>query len=384
MLNFDYYRPTRILFGKGMISQLSGQLPRDKKILVIYGGGSVKTNGVYDQVVAALEGFNYTEFWGIEPNPEYETCMRAVELIKRKGAEFLLSVGGGSALDATKFIAAAAKYEGEDPYDIITKGAEVKAALPLGDVITLPATGSEMNGNSVISRASMGTKLFFASEKVYPQFSIIDPETTFSLPVRQTVNGVVDTFVHTMEQYCTYDVNTPLQDEWMLGLMRVLISEAPKVLADPNDYDARANLFWCATCGLNFFMSLGCVQDWSTHNIGHELTAAYGLDHAQALAVVLPRLLQTQKANKAEKLAKIAREVFCHAEENEIKAAGVAIYKIEEFFGSIGMKTHLSDYGVDRAEAAEKTRRNLAARGVRLGEHANITADVAYEIIMGS
>jgi NADP-dependent alcohol dehydrogenase len=241
-----------------------------------------------------------------------------------------------------------------------------------------------MNGNSVISRAATGRKASFVSEKVYPQFSIIDPETTFTLPLRQTLNGVVDTFVHVMEQYCTYDVNTPLQDEWMLGLMRVLIDEAPKVLKNPEDYDTRANIFWCATCGLNHFMSVGCVQDWSTHMIGHELTAEYGLDHAQSLAIILPRLLQNQKSNKAGKLAQIARKVFGLTEENEIKAAGVAIYKIEEFFGSIGMKTHLRDYGICAHEAAEQAREKLSARDVHFGEHGNITADMVYEIIMGS
>jgi NADP-dependent alcohol dehydrogenase len=384
MNNFEYYRPTRLVFGKGQIEQLSALLPIGKKILVTFGSGSVKENGVYDQVKKALDGFDFIEFWGIEPNPEYETCMRAIKLAKKENADFLLAVGGGSVLDATKFIAAGVKFAGEDPYDIILKQLPVADALPLASVITLPATGSEMNGNSVISRAQMRLKASFASEKVYPRFSIIDPSTTFSLPVRQTVNGIVDTFVHVMEQYCTYDVNTPLQDEWMLGLMRTLINESPKVLADPNDYDARANIFWCATCGLNHFMSLGCVQDWSTHIIGHELTAEYGLDHAQALAIVLPRLLQTQKANKAQKLTKMARELFNVQDGNEIKAAGVAIYKIEEFFASIGMKTHLHDYGIDRTQAAELVRTKLAMRNVHLGEHKNITADTAFEIIMGS
>ncbi|MDR1167649.1 MAG: iron-containing alcohol dehydrogenase [Heliobacteriaceae bacterium] len=384
MNNFEYYRPTRILFGKGMISQLSSLLDKAQKILLLYGGGSVKKNGVYEQVAKALEGYNYSEFGGIEPNPEYETCMKAVELVKRENIEFILAVGGGSTLDAAKFIAAAAKYEGKDPYDIITEEYEVKDALPVGDVITLPATGSEMNGNSVISRASTGRKAAFVSEKVYPEFSIIDPQTTFSLPVRQTVNGIVDTFVHTMEQYCTYDVNTPLQDEWMLGLLRTLIQEGPKALAKPEDYDARANIFWCATCGLNHFMSLGCVQDWATHQIGHELTAFYGLDHGQSLAIILPRLLQNQKLSKSEKLAKLARNVFGVEESVDLKAAGVAIYKIEEFFNFIGMKTHLADYGIDAGEAAEQARKALAMRNVKLGEKGAVTADTAFEIIRNS
>jgi NADP-dependent alcohol dehydrogenase len=384
MNNFDFYNPVRVIFGKGTIAALSKYLDRSKKIMLIYGGGSIKENGVYDQVVKALEGFNYIEFGGIEPNPEYETCMKAVGLIKNEGVEFLLSVGGGSTLDATKFIAAAAKYEGEDPYDIIVKEAPVNDALPLADVITLPATGSEMNTGSVISRRAIGRKAAFKSEKVYPKFSVIDPQVTYSLPVRQTVNGIVDTFVHVMEQYCTYDINTPLQDEWALGLLRTLIKEGPKVLANPADYDARANIFWCATCGLNNWMSQGVVQDWSTHMVGHELTVEYGLDHGRSLAIILPRLLRHQKINKSQKLAKLAREVFCLDEGVDLKAADEAINLIEKFFNSIGMKTHLADYGIDAKEAAQKTRERLNARGAVFGERGQINSDAAYEIILNS
>lgn len=384
MNNFDFYNPVRVIFGKGTISALSKYLDRSKKILMIYGGGSIKENGVYDQVIKALEGFNYIEFGGIEPNPEYETCMKAVEVIHREGVEFLLSVGGGSTLDATKFIAAAAKYEGEDLYDIILKGAPIHEALPLADVITLPATGSEMNMGAVISRREINRKAAFHSEKVYPKFSIIDPQVTYTLPVRQTVNGIVDTFVHVMEQYCTYDINTPLQDDWALGILRTLIQEAPKVLANPTDYDARANIFWCATCGLNNWMSQGVVQDWATHMVGHELTVEYGLDHGRSLAIVLPRLLKHQKINKAQKLAKLAREVFCLNEGVDLKAADEAINLIEKFFNLIGMKTHLADYGIDAKEAAQTARDRLNARNAVFGERGLINADAAYEIILNS
>lgn len=354
MLNFEYYCPTRIVFGKDTIARLPELIDKSKKVLMIYGGGSIKKNGVYDQVKRALSGYDLLEFSGIEPNPKYETCMKAVELIKKEKVDFLLAVGGGSVLDGTKFIAAAAKYEGADPYDILTKGASVNDALPLGDVITLPATGSEMNCNAVISRLSTNEKLAFADEKVYPRFSVIDPSVTFSLPEKQTINGIVDTFVHTMELYCTYDVDTPLQDSWALGLLKTLVREAPKVLKRPNNYNARANVFWCATCGLNYWMSLGAVQDWATHGIGHELTAFYGIDHGQSLAIVLPRLLKNQKKVKQEKLAKLGREVFGVQSGDDSAAADQAIEKTEAFFNSIGMKTKLSDYGVDAREAAEK------------------------------
>ncbi len=381
MLNFEYYCPTRIVFGKGTIARLPEMIDRSKKVLMISGGGSIKKNGVYDQVKRALSGYDLLEFSGIEPNPKYETCMKAVELIKKENVDFLLAVGGGSVLDGTKFIAAAAKYEGEDPYDILTKGAAVKGALPLGDVITLPATGSEMNSNAVISRLSTNEKLAFADEKVYPRFSVIDPSVTFSLPEKQTVNGIVDTFVHTMELYCTYDVETPLQDSWALGLLKTLIQEAPKVLKSPNDYNARANIFWCATCGLNYWMSLGAVQDWSTHGIGHELTAFYGIDHGQSLAIVLPRLLKNQLAAKSGKLAKLGREVFGVTAEDDTVAALSAIERIETFFNSIGMKTRLSDYNINAVEAAGKIRDRFAGRGVKLGENGAIDAGVAYDIV---
>lgn len=381
MHNFEFYCPTRVVFGKGMIAELPRLIDKSKKILMTYGGGSIKKNGVYEQVKKALAGYTVFEFEGIEPNPKYETCMKAVEIVKKEGIDFLLAVGGGSTLDGTKFIAAAAKYEGADPYDILTKGLPVKDALPLADVITLPATGSEMNGNAVISRLSTNEKLAFASEKVYPQFSIIDPSVTFSLPRKQTVNGIVDTFVHTMELYCTYDVNTPLQDSWALGLLKTLIYEAPKVLENPDDYDARANIFWCATCGLNYWMAVGVVQDWATHDIGHELTAFYGIDHGQSLAIILPRLLKNQIQPKMQKLAKLGREVFDIREDNDEKAALEAIEKIEAFFNSLGMKTKLSDYGIDAREAAEKIRNRFAKRGSKMGENKAIDAQVSFDIV---
>lgn len=386
MNNFEFFCPTKVIFGKDTISELPKHIDKSKKILMTYGGGSIKNNGVYEQVRKALEGYNVIEFGGIEPNPKYETLMKAVDIVKRENVDFLLSVGGGSTLDGTKFIAAASKYYGEqDAYDyFMVEQNEVLDAVPLADVITLPATGSEMNNGGVISRLSTNEKLAFHSDKVFPQFSIIDPQVTYSLPVKQTVNGIVDTFVHVMEQYCTYDVNSPLQDSWALGILRTLIQEAPKVLANPDNYDARANIFWCATTGLNYWISVGVPQDWATHMIGHELTAFYGLDHGQSLAIVEPRLLKNQKVSKAKKLAKLAREVFCINEVVDLKAADIAICEIENFYNSIGMKTRLSDYEIDAKEAAEKIRDRFKQRAAMLGEKMNIDADTVYEIVSAS
>lgn len=386
MNNFEFYCPTKIIFGKETIAKLPELIDKSNKVLITYGGGSIKRNGVYDQVKKALEGYNVIEFGGIEPNPKYETLMKAVEIVKNEGVDFLLAVGGGSTLDGTKFIAAASKYYGDkDAYDyFMVEQNPVLEAVPLADIITLPATGSEMNSGGVISRISTDEKLAFGGVPLYPKFSIIDPQVTFTLPLRQTVNGIVDTFVHVMEQYCTYDVNSPLQDDWALGILRTLIKEAPKVIANPEDYDARANIFWCATCGLNYWISLGVPQDWATHMIGHELTAFYGIDHGQSLAIVEPRLLRNQKVSKAKKLAKLAREVFCVNEPVDLKAADIAIDKIEAFFNSIGMKTKLSDYEIDSNEAAEKIRERFAQRHTVLGEKGAINADTAYDIVKAS
>lgn len=381
MNNFEFCCPTKVVFGKGTIAKLSGLIDKKDKVLMIYGGGSIKKNGVYEQVKNALKGFNVVEFSGIEPNPLYETCMNAVEVIKRENIDFLLAVGGGSVLDATKFIAAAAKYEGADPYDMVSKGASCKDALPLADVITLPATGSEMNCGAVISRKSTQEKFPIISPLLYPKFSIIDPETTFSLPVEQVRNGIVDTFVHVMELYATYDVNTPLQDLWALSIIRTLIQEAPKVLKNNEDYDAKANIFWCATCGLTRWTAVGCVEDWSTHWIGHEITALYGLDHAQTLAIVLPRLWQARKDAKAQKLAKMAREVYGCSEADDLKAADCAIKKTEEFFNSIGMKTKLSDYGVNSAEATQRVSERFKQRGTVMGEDSKVTPEMVAQIL---
>lgn len=381
MNNFEFYCPTKVVFGKGSIAKLSELISKDKKILMTYGGGSIKKNGVYDQVKEALKGFDVIEFGGIEPNPTYETCMKAVEIVKKENIDFLLAVGGGSTLDGTKFIAAASKYDGEVSYDLVIKEFEFEEALPIGCVMTLPATGSEMNCGAVISRASTQEKFAMHNANVYPQFSIIDPETTFSLPIQQVRNGIIDTFVHVMELYATYDVNTPLQDSWALGLIKTLVQEGPKVIKNNRDYDAKANICWCATCGLNFWLAVGTVQDWSTHRIGHELTAIYGLAHGQSLAIVLPRLWQERQADKSVKLAKLAREVFGCPETDDLKASDCAIKKSEEFFNSLGMPTKLADYNVDALEAAQRVKDRFEERGTLLGEDLKVTPQMVYDVL---
>ena len=377
MENFSLANPVKIIFGKDTIKNIVNEIPQGSKVLMTYGGGSIKKNGVYDQAVKALSGFEWHEFSGVEPNPHYETCMKAVAMIKEKGIDFILAVGGGSVLDATKFIAAAVCFEEGDPW-MILKGGKIKEAMPFGDIITLPATGSEMNSGAVITRAETHEKLAFASPLTYPKFSVLDPTVTYSLPPRQTANGVVDAFVHVMEQYLTYNEgNSLLQDNMAEAIVKTLVIEGPKALKEPTDYDVRANLMWASTWALNGWIACGVPQDWATHMIGHEITAFYGLDHAQTLAIVLPGVMTVLKKQKGKKITRLGKEVFGIQGED---AVDKTIKAVENFFESMGVKTHLSDYGLGD-EAIAKVADRLASRGWKLGECQNITSEVIKEIL---
>ncbi|WP_192484106.1 MULTISPECIES: iron-containing alcohol dehydrogenase [Cysteiniphilum] len=384
MENFIYYNPTRIYFGQGQITQLSHAIAKDQKVLLIYGGGSIKQNGVYDQVKTALTDHQVTEFSGIKPNPEYETCLKAVELIKQNNIDFVLAVGGGSVIDATKFIVAAAKFKG-DAWDILAKHADITDAVPFGCVLTLPATGSEMNSGSVISRRALNKKLAFMHEKVFPVFSILDPKTTYTLPARQVANGVVDAFVHVMEQYLTYPQNAQLQDRFAEGILSTLIEEGEKVLTQPNDYDVRANIMWAATLALNTLIAQGVKTDWATHMIGHELTAFYGLDHAQTLAIILPSIMEYKKNKKQAKLIQYAERVWQvdKALDAETKVQ-IAIEKTRAFFEKMGNPTKISAYQLTQ-DKFDDIINNLKDNGLTaLGEHADITPEDSLKILQMS
>jgi NADP-dependent alcohol dehydrogenase len=377
MQNFTCYNPTKLVFGRGTIVQLRDLIPAGKRILMTYGGGSLKANGVYGQVKRALRGRRLLEFGGIEPNPRYETLMKAVAVCRREKVDFLLAVGGGSVLDGTKFIALAAPYQRGDPWDMLAKHASADQALPLGCVLTLPATGSESNMFAVISRASTREKLAFANPCVFPQFSILDPVTNFSLPRRQVQNGIADAFVHVIEQYLTYPADAPLQDRQAEAILKTLVEEGPRALRRPRDYAARANLVWCATQALNGLISCGVPQDWTTHMIGHELTAFYGLDHAQTLVVVLPAVLAHQRKVKAKKLVQYAERIW--GVKTGDKAA-LAIRKTEGFFRSLGMKTRLSEYGIGSEQFTELAAR-FEQRGIKLGERQRIGSRQVRQIL---
>jgi NADP-dependent alcohol dehydrogenase len=380
MQNFEFFNPVKILFGKGQIASLGAEIPRRARILMTYGGGSIKSNGVYEQVRKALEGRTLAEFGGIEPNPKLETLLRAVELARREKTNFLLAVGGGSVLDGTKFIAAAVHFRG-DPWDIVAKGARVRKAVPLGAVLTLPATGSEMNPFAVISNAATGEKLPFMSPRVFPRFSVLDPEVTFTLPRRQISNGIVDAFAHVLEQYLTYPVNAPLQDRMAEAILQTLIEEGPKTLADPKHYDSRANLMWCATLALNTLIAAGVPEDWSTHMIGHELTALHGLDHGQTLAIIWPATMEVRREAKREKLLQYAERVWKITAGGEDERITSAIARTRAFFEEVGVPTRLSAYGIG-PETAGVVAERLERRGwTALGERHEITPAIVRQIL---
>jgi NADP-dependent alcohol dehydrogenase len=332
-------------------------------------------------VARAMQGRAMSEFGGIEPNPRYETCMKAVEQARAEGIDFLLAVGGGSVVDGTKFIAAAVPYRGKEPWDMMANWARVPAnALPVGCVLTLPATGTEMNGGAVVSREATTEKLFFITPQTFPRFSILDPECTFSLPPRQVANGIIDAFVHTVEQYLTFPADAPLQDRQAEAILRTLIEEGPKTLSAPADYAARANLMWSATQALNGTIGCGVPQDWTSHMIGHELTALYGIDHAQSLAVVLPGVWRHQRERKRAKLRQYAERVWDIGDGEDDARIDRAIEKTEQFFRALGVGTRLADYGIP-PEAAERVAARLAQRRMKLGEHEDLGENEVQAIL---
>ncbi len=369
MNNFVFYNHTKILFGKGQIASIAVEIPEDSKVLLIYGGGSIKANGIYDQVVEALGDIEFYEFSGIEPNPTYEKCMKALDIIEENDIDFLLAVGGGSVVDATKFIAAAYYYQGEDPWDILAHCDEIAEAMPIGVVLTLPATGTEMNGNSVITRAEYKQKLSFGSPEVLPVFSVLDPEVVASLPKQQIGNGVVDAFVHVIEQYLTYPVNAKLQDRIAESILLTLIEEGPKVFKNPADYDASANFMWCAAMALNGIIKSGVPEDWTSHMIGHEITALHGVDHARTLAIVLPGVMNIMRESKKYKIIQYAQRVWGIEGSDDKYVIDTAIAKTIDFFESLGLKTRLRDYKIPVTTIEEIVERMEERGDINIGEN---------------
>lgn len=383
MLNFELYNPVKLVFGKGEIEKLSTLIPKKSKILVAYGGGSIFKNGIYDQVKSALEGFDVVEFGGIEANPYFETLMKAVEIIREQKIDFILAVGGGSVIDGVKFISAAAKFEG-NPLDILQKriifkeGADV---VPFGTVLTLPATGSEMNSGSVVSIKATQEKRDFGGSAMFPKFSICDPTVIASLPKRQLQNGVIDAYVHVLEQYLTYPHKGFLQDRIAESILQTLIEIGPKVVENPTDYALASNFMWSCTMALNGLIQKGVPSDWATHMIGHELTALYNIDHARTLAIIGPNLYRVLFETKKEKLAQYGKRVFQLAGTDE-EIARQAIEATVVFYHTMGMKTKISENASNIENTADFIVNRFEERGWKaLGERQNITLEKLREIV---
>ncbi len=381
MFNFTFHRPTRLLFGEGQIANIAHEIPEDARLMITYGGGSIKKNGVLDQVHQALAGRFFIEFGGIEPNPSFSTLMKAVALARQESIDYILAVGGGSVVDGTKFIAGALRYDGDAWNILAARKRVVFDAVPFGCVLTLPATGSEFNAGAVISRPETGDKLDFQSPNVIPRFSVLDPTTTYSLPPRQIANGVVDAFVHVMEQYLTYPVDAKVQDRFAEGLLLTLIEEGPRALKDPTQYDVRANIMWAATMALSGNIGSGVPQDWASHMIGHELTAMHGIDHAQSLAIVLPSLLHFTRDAKRAKLLQYAERVWNIREGSEEQRMQRAIEATRDFFEQMGIPTRLSGYGLDGKKIPAVVEKLREHSMTELGEHHSITPDISRRIL---
>ena len=384
MLNFELYNPTNLIFGKNQIEKLGSQIPQHAKILLAYGGGSIFKNGIYDQVIEQLKDFEVVEFGGIEPNPHFETLMKAVEIVKEQKLNFILAVGGGSVIDGVKFISAAVKFSG-NPIEILKKKLLFKdttSVIPFGTILTLPATGSEMNSGAVVTIAATQEKLVLGGSALFPKFSICDPTVIASLPERQLQNGVVDAFTHVLEQYLTYKHDALLQDRIAESILQTLVEIGPAVVENPNDYKLASNFMWCCTMALNGLLNKGVPVDWATHSIGHELTALYNIDHARTLAIIGPNLYRALFDTKKEKLAQYGERVWNITEGNVEEKANQALEKTVSFFLLLGMKTKISDYTADYKNTANFIVNRFAERGwVAMGEKQNVTLEKVKEIV---
>ena len=382
MNNFEFKNPTKIIFGKDAIKKLENEIPKGAKVFLVYGGGSIKQNGIYDQVIKALASYDVVAFGGIPANPEYAVLMDALKVIKEEKVTYLLAVGGGSVIDGTKFLSSAAVYEGETPWDLLSKNIRTEKGMPFGTVLTLPATGSEMNSGAVITRTETKEKRTMGGPGLFPEFSILDPQVITSIPKRQLANGLTDAFTHVLEQYMTYPNGAILQDRFAESILQTIIEIAPKILKDPTDYKTASNFMWSCTMALNGLIQKGVPTDWAIHAMGHELTALFGIDHARTLAIVAPSHYKYNFETKKEKLAQYGERVWnITAGNTEDKAHG-AIEKTVAFFHALGIDTKLSDYTKDYEGTAEEIAQRFTDRGwLGLGEHQTLSPDKVEEIL---
>lgn len=381
--NFTFQNPTKILFGRNRIEDIDNEIPKDAKVLVLYGGGSVKKNGAFDRAVKALGNREWDEFSGIEANPTFETLMKAVEKVRAENFTYLLAIGGGSVIDGTKFVSAASLFT-EGPVDLfgwgVGKGLPVQEVVPFGTILTLPATGSEMNAGAVITLVEKKAKVSFRGPKTFPVFSVLEPELTYTLPVRQLVNGLLDTFIHVMENYLTYPVGALLQDRYAESILQTLIEIAPRVIdTDHIDYNDRGTFMWCATNALNGTINLGVPTDWSSHALGHEITLNHGIDHGRTLSIVLPAMMKVRKQQKFDKLVQYGKRVWNLSGRDE-EIVDEAIAKTEEFFKSLGAPIRFSDVNLGEEVLQALVDGLTRHKKVKLSEHGDLTPEVAMEV----
>ena len=382
MNNFDFKNPTKIIFGKDTFQRLATEIPENSRILMLYGGGSIKKNGIYENVKKNLSKFHVEEFGGIPPNPEYSVLMDALKMIKEEDIDFLLAVGGGSVIDGTKFLSAAALFEGDDPWEILTNKRPTLTAMPFATVLTLPATGSEMNSGAVITRAEFKQKFPMGGAGLFPQFSILNPEVVYSIPERQLANGLADSFTHVLEQYMTYPIDANLQDRFAESIMQSILEVAPKLMKDEKNYKNAANFMWNCTMALNGLIQKGVPNDWAIHAMGHELTALYGIDHARTLAILTENHYRYNFNDKIEKLVQYAERVWGIAEGSDTEKAEKAIVKTTEFFHSIGIKTKLSEYTPKFDGTAEEIESRFESRGMTgIGERGTLSPQDVKKIV---
>ena len=384
MNNFELYNPVNYIFGKGQTEKRATLVPKEAKVLLAYGGGSIFKNGVHNAVTSALNGYDIVEFGGIEPNPRFETLMKAVQIIREQKIDFILAVGGGSVIDGVKFISAAVNFEGDES-DILKKRilfTDVSKVIPFGTVLTLPATGSEMNSGAVVTIEATQEKLTLGGSALFPKFSIVDPTVITSLPKRQLQNGVVDAFTHVMEQYLTFPHDALLQDRFAESILKTLIEVGPNVVENPSDYKLASNFVWSATMALNGLIQKGVPSDWATHMIGHELTALYEIDHARTLAIIGPNLYKVMFETKKDKLAQYGERVWNITGNSIEEKAEKAIEKTVEFFHIMGMKTKISENAENIEKTADFIVNRFEERGWKaMGEKQNITLEKVREIV---
>jgi NADP-dependent alcohol dehydrogenase len=382
MNNFEFKNPTKIIFGKDQIENIAKEIPQNAKILITYGGGSIKKNGIYEKVTEALKDFEVLEFGGIPANPEYAVLLEALKVIKDEKITYLLAVGGGSVIDGTKFLSSAALYKGDEPWDILEKGIPTLEGMPFGTVLTLPATGSEMNSGAVITRRDTKQKLGMGGAGLFPVFSILDPSVVASIPQRQIANGLADSFTHVLEQYMTYPIGAILQDRFSESILQSIIEVAPAILKDTTDYKAASNFMWNCTMALNGLIQKGVPNDWAIHIMGHELTALYGIDHARTLAILTGSHYTYNFETKKEKLAQYAERVWGVTNGSLEEKAIIGIQKTTTFFHSLGIKTKLSEYIDDYSNSAKLISERLESRGMTaLGEHRTLKPSDVEKIV---